>query len=117
MKCRLSYNAFCSEVCILTVVCLGVKVLVFATLLLLWFTCVFALHLSELLFVLPVQDGFTALMLASMNGHDVVLETLLKGGATVNMQGKVLLYDHTVVSNLPSQCISNTWCTSSYASV
>jgi len=37
-------------------------------------------------------------MLASQEGHDVVVETLLKGGATVDMSDEVLLYtDYTVV--------------------
>lgn len=30
-------------------------------------------------------------MMASQNGYDVVVETLLKGGAAVNAQNKVLL--------------------------
>jgi len=42
--------------------------------------------------VLPLQDGLTALILASQEGHDVVVETLLKGGATVDMSDEVLLY-------------------------
>ena len=52
-------------------------------------TCI---HLSELLVVLPLQDGHTALMFASFMGHEVVVEALLKAGATVDMQNKVLLY-------------------------
>ena len=31
-------------------------------------------------------------MVASLKGHDEVVEALLKAGATVDMQGKVLLY-------------------------
>ena len=31
-------------------------------------------------------------MKASQSGHDVVVETLLNGGATVDMQNEVLLY-------------------------
>ena len=31
-------------------------------------------------------------MFASTNGHEVVVEALLKAGATVDMQNKVLLY-------------------------
>ena len=49
------------------------------------------IHLSELLlFALPLQDGrWSALMVASTEGHEVVVEALLKGGATVDMQTKV----------------------------
>ena len=41
--------------------------------------------------VLPIQEGSTALMVASQWGYEVVVEALLKAGATVDMQGKVLL--------------------------
>ena len=40
----------------------------------------------------PLQDGWTGLIWASSEGHEVVVETLLKGGATVDMQAKVLLF-------------------------
>ena len=42
--------------------------------------------------VFPLQDGWTALMLSCQNGHERVVEMLLNGGATVDMQAKVLLY-------------------------
>jgi len=40
----------------------------------------------------PLQDGFTALMLASQEGHKRVVETLLKGGARVDVQREVPLH-------------------------
>ena len=40
---------------------------------------------------LPLQNGDTALMVASAKGHEVVVEALLKAGATEDMQAKVLL--------------------------
>ena len=46
-------------------------------------------------------------MLASMRGHEVVVEALLKAGATVDMQDKV----HFISCSLPhtsTQCIWNT---------
>ena len=38
--------------------------------------------------VLPLQDGKTALMVASKKGHEVVVEALLKAGTTVDMQSE-----------------------------
>ena len=40
---------------------------------------------------LHVQDGLTALYLASRNGHDQIVELLLKKEADVNHQTKVSL--------------------------
>ena len=56
------------------------------------FTGILTIHLNELLVVLPLQDGRTALMEASSEGHEVVVEALLKAGTTVDVQAKVLLY-------------------------
>ena len=58
------------------------------------FTGVLAIHLCELLllYVLPLQNGDTAMILASTEGHEVVVKALLKAGATVDMQEEVLLY-------------------------
>jgi len=39
-----------------------------------------------------LQDGWTALMFSCKHGHERVVETLLNGGATVDIQAKVLLY-------------------------
>ena len=38
---------------------------------------------------LPLQDGVTALMAASQEGHELVSESLLKKGATVDLQTQV----------------------------
>ena len=37
----------------------------------------------------PLQDGVTALMAASQEGHELVSESLLKKGATVDLQTQV----------------------------
>ena len=56
------------------------------------FPGVLPIHLSELLLLFfPLQDGRTALLVASQKGHEVVVEALLKAGATVDMQHGVLL--------------------------
>ena len=39
--------------------------------------------------VVPLQDGWTAMTYACQEGHEYVVEALLKGGATVEMQAKV----------------------------
>ena len=39
--------------------------------------------------VVPLQDGGTAMMLACQEGHEHVVEALLKGGSTVDIQTKV----------------------------
>ena len=36
-----------------------------------------------------LQDGWTALMYAAVNGHDAVFKTLLKSGATMDMANQV----------------------------
>ena len=41
--------------------------------------------------ILPVQDGHTALYFASDNGHEQVVELLLRREADVNHQTKVRL--------------------------
>ena len=41
--------------------------------------------------VVPLQDGWTAMMYACLDGHEHVVEVLLKGGATVDIQTKVYL--------------------------
>ena len=38
------------------------------------------------------MNGWTALMFSCKHGHERVMKTLLNGGATVDMQAKVLLY-------------------------
>ena len=40
--------------------------------------------------VVPLQDGSTAMMYACQEGHEHVVEALLKGGATVDIQTKVV---------------------------
>ena len=35
------------------------------------------------------QDGYCPLQIASQNGHDRIVETLLQAGATVDLQDKV----------------------------
>ena len=48
-------------------------------------------HLSEFLFVIvPFQNGWTAMMYACQEGHEHVVEALLKGGATVDIQDEVI---------------------------
>ena len=39
----------------------------------------------------------TALMIASLNGHIVVLDTLLKHGASVDYKKEVRIYSQTVL--------------------
>ena len=39
--------------------------------------------------VVPLQDDWTAMTYACKEGHEHVVEALLKGGATVEMQAKV----------------------------
>jgi ankyrin repeat protein len=41
------------------------------------------------IFLLLLQDGFTALIEASLDGHHQVVRTLLENGAAVNAQNKV----------------------------
>ena len=36
-----------------------------------------------------IQDGYSPLHNASQEGHDVIVETLLQAGATVDLQTKV----------------------------
>ena len=38
----------------------------------------------------PLQNGWTAMVYASQEGHEHVVEALLKEGATVDIQEKVL---------------------------
>ena len=38
----------------------------------------------------PLQNGWTAMVYASQEGHEDVVEALLKEGATVDIQEKVL---------------------------
>ena len=40
--------------------------------------------------IVPLQEGWTAVMFACQKGHEHVVEALLKGGATVNIQDKVI---------------------------
>ena len=40
--------------------------------------------------IVPLQDGWTAMMYACQEGHERVVEALLKGGATVDLQAKVI---------------------------
>ena len=55
-------------------------------------TCCFAFFapLALAAVVVPLQDGLTAMMCACQEGHEHVLEALLKGGATVDIQEKVI---------------------------
>jgi len=53
---------------------------------------VLVFHLCELLLFFSLQDGWMALMFSCEHGHESVVETLLNGGATVDMQEKVLVY-------------------------
>ena len=39
--------------------------------------------------VIPLQNGWTAMMFACQEGHEHVVEALLKGGATVDIQDEV----------------------------
>ena len=39
--------------------------------------------------VVPLQDGWTAMTYACQEGHEHVVEALLKGRASVEMQAKV----------------------------
>ena len=59
--------------------------------------------------VLPLQIGFTALMKASNEGHDVVVDALLKAGATVDVEAKVLLY--WTLYQLFTSCLNPHTCT------
>ena len=40
--------------------------------------------------IVPFQEGWTAMMYACQEGHEHVVEALLKGGATVDLQAKVI---------------------------
>ena len=40
--------------------------------------------------IVPLQDGWTAMMAACQKGHECVVEALLKGGATVDIQDEVI---------------------------
>ena len=40
--------------------------------------------------IVPLQDGWTAMIAACQKGHEHVVEALLKGGATVEIQDKVI---------------------------
>ena len=40
--------------------------------------------------IVPLQDGSTAMMFACHEGHEHVVEALLKGGATVDIQTEVI---------------------------
>ena len=42
--------------------------------------------------VVPLQDGWTAMMYACQEGHEHVVEALLKGGATVDIQEEVIAW-------------------------
>ena len=43
-----------------------------------------------LIAVVPIQDGWTAMMFACQAGREHVVEALLKGGATVDIQDEVI---------------------------
>ena len=43
-----------------------------------------------LIAVVPIQDGWTAMMFACQAGHEHVVEALLKGRATVDIQDEVI---------------------------
>jgi len=45
-----------------------------------------------LLFTQLIQNGLTALIASSFNGHVEAVEVLVNAGAAVDMQSKVLLY-------------------------
>ena len=40
-------------------------------------------------YLLTIQDGYTALMLASMAGHTLTVKSLIGGGADPNIQNRV----------------------------
>ena len=40
--------------------------------------------------IVPLQDGSTAMMYACQEGREHVVEVLLKGGATVDIQDEVI---------------------------
>ena len=52
------------------------------------FMCSLIPHLVTV--VVPLQDAWTAMMLACQEGHEHVVEALLKGGATVDIQDEVI---------------------------
>ena len=51
-------------------------------------------------YLLILQDGWTPLLVASMRGHDRIVELLIAAGADVNFADKVSCYQHTVASGL-----------------
>ena len=54
------------------------------------FMCSLISHLvTRLTVIVPLQDGWTAMMFACQEGHEHVVEALLKGGATVDIQNEV----------------------------
>ena len=75
--------------------------------------------------VVPLQDGWTAMMCACQEGHEHVVEALLKGGATVDIQDEVTpviiwqlvllhspLYSHThVMSEIANNKCVHYWST------
>ena len=65
------------------------------------------LHMMDLLsnqtcFLLPSQNGLTALMAASYCGHNNVVELLLKENTSINLQQKVCVHnmEKQIVSDL-----------------
>ena len=53
---------------------------------------VLGIHLRELLLIVSHSRMVLPLMLASQEGHERIVETLLRGGARVDMHDEVPLY-------------------------